>query len=398
MAIYNYRAKSRTGAVVTGTVDADSESRAAALVREMGHLPMEIKPLTQRRPSSTEAGSVLVRHLVYPLWTGVNLRQLVFFYRQLATLLGSGMSLSEGLRSVGGRTGGRLGRLIDEIDAHVQRGGRMSEVIERHPRVFSRLQLSLIRVGEAGGLLEQMIDRIASYLEYELSVRRMIGKMLVYPVLVLFFAFAAYVGIPHITLIVEKGLGDFLAAVWPAVRVTLIWVITAVVALKLLFQFDSVKLVWDSIKVQPPIIGSTARKIAMSRFSRALALLYSAGMPIGESVFVAAEASGNLYIAAGIKHAVPAIQSGHGLTESLAKTGAVTSIVLDMLSTGEKTGSTDAVLQKVADYMDDEADATIHKLGMALFVFMILVAAVVVGSIVINFYMNMAANVLRQGG
>ena len=240
------------------------------------------------------------------------------------------------------------------------------------------------------------MDRIASYLEYEMAIRRMISKMMLYPVLVLLFAFAVSVGLPHITDLINKSVLDFCRDVWPGVEMWLTGAIVSLVALKLLFQFRFAKFAWDSIKIQPPIAGTAARKIAMSRFSRALALLYGSGMPIVESVSIAADASGNLMIARGIKFAIPALQAGQGLTESLRKTRAVMPMVLDMLSTGEKTGNTDAVLQKVADYMDEETDSTIHKLGTVMFVVMILIAAAVVGSIVVRFYTGEASGVMKQ--
>lgn len=399
MPTFTYKAKDRTGNTVTGTVDADNPSHAAGMVRELGHLPMDIR-LASSRPSSQskEAGSAFARYVVYPLWTGVNIKALAFFYRQLATLLGSGMTLSEALRSVGNRTRGRLGVVIAEGLEAVQNGGRFSDVIARYPRIFGRLQVSLVRVGETGGMLETMADRIASYLEYEIKIRQMIARMTIYPVAVLVFAFAAYVGIPHVEKLIKDSPAAFFAATWPQTRDCLVAGLVLVVVLKLIFQFDITKLVWDAFKINIPLLGVTARKIAMSRFCRAMALLYSGGMSSAEAVSVSAEASGNQAITRALRKAVPAIQAGQGLTESLARTGAMLPIVLDMLATGEKVGSPDTVLVKVADYMDDEADTSIQKAGIALFILMILAAGAVVLSIVLKFYLGSVANTLQQGG
>jgi len=399
MPTFSYKAKDRSGNNVAGTVEATSESHAAATVREMGHFPMEIKAIGGARveAQSQVAGSAIERYLIFPLWTGVNIKALALFYRQMSTLLASGMTLSEGLRSASRRTRGRLGVVIQETITKVENGGRMSDVLARYPHVFGALQVSLVRVGENSGMLDQMMDRIASYLEYEIKVRQMIAKMMFYPIIVLVMALVISVSLPHVELAVKQGFGPFMQAVWPGLRTALIWVGATVVVLKLFFQFNGVKLVWDFVKIQPPIIGTCARKIAMSRFSRAMALMYAVGIPIAETVTVAADACGNLAIARGIKFGVPALQQGEGLTETLAKTGAIMPMVLDMLATGEKTGNTDAVLQKVADYMDDEADSTIHKIGIVLFVLMILIAAVVVAAIAIQFYSNAAESMLKSG-
>ncbi|MGB9619912.1 MAG: type II secretion system F family protein, partial [Armatimonadota bacterium] len=302
---------------------------------------MDIRPVggvgTLVRPK--EAGSIFVRYFVYPLWTGVSIKALALFYRQLATILGSGMSISEALRSLGSRTRGRLGAIIREVLDTIQQGGTLSQTLERHPRVFSRLQLSLVRVGESSGLMEAMADRIASYLEYEISVRQMIAKSMIYPIVVLAMAFSIQVGLPNVKVAVDQGMPAFLKVVLPTVWRQLGPLLAIVVILKLIFQFETPRLIWDAIKIQPPIIGGTARKIAMSRFCRALAVLYSAGVTLSEAVSISADACANLFIGRAIKPSVAAIQAGRGLTESLTLTGAVSPTVLDMLATGERTGN-----------------------------------------------------------
>lgn len=395
MPTFSYRAKDKGGATVSGEIEAVDERAAAAAIREAGRLPMDIHPTEYAAgcaQDGPEAGSWLARRFVYPLWTGVNIRALAIFYRQLATLLGSGMSLSEALASVGSRTRGRLGRIVGEAIDNVRSGGALSATMARHPRVFGGLQIGLIRAGESGGLLESMADRIASYLEYELGIRRRIAKITFYPIVVFVFI----VLMPHVPVLVLNGGAAFLASLWSSVRLWLPYAVLAIVVLKLLFQFESVRLVWDYIKIQPPILGTMARKTAMSRFGRALAVLYSAGMQISEAVSVSAEACANVAIGRGIRSAVPAIRSGRGLTESLAKTGMIMPMVTDTLSTGEKTGNMDAVLQKAADYMDDEVDATIQKTGVVLFVLMILAAGAVVLRMAIGFYSGYLSGMLDR--
>lgn len=390
MPVYDYRAKDRSGNTVTGTVSAVDERAAADMIREMGHLPMDIHAGREARVAqqSTEAGNAFARYIIYPLWTGVNIKMLALFYRQLSTMLGSGMALSEALRSIGHRTRGRLGVIIAEMQENVSRGGPMSATMSRYPKVFSRLQIGLVRAGEGGGLMDQMVERIASYLEYEIKIRALIAKATVYPIIILISALVAFICVPHLEVLVNDGSGPFFALIWPGLRAWILWFIVIIVVMKLLFQFETVRIVWDCVKVQFPGVGGNARKIAMSRFSRALAVLYTSGMSMAESIDIAADACANLYIGRRVKFAIPGAQSGVGLTESLTRTGAVSPMVLDMLSVGERAGSMDTVLQKVADYMDEEVDASIHKLGIALFVLMILIAGVVVGYIVIKFFMG----------
>jgi type II secretory pathway component PulF len=383
MPTFNYRAKDMAGNTIVGTIEAEDERQAAGKIREKGALPMDIRPaagvgVVQDRP----AGSVVARYLIYPLWTGVNIRALLFFFKQMGALLGAGVSLSEALRSVESRQRGKLRRIIHDMHQRVIRGGRLSEEMARHPHVFSRLQMSLVRVGESSGFLEKMTDRIAAYLEYELSVRRRIILVTFYPVLIFLFILFKDVGVAFILGGAKAGL-PMLLDIIQRIFLPLVGVL---VGLKLMMQFEPPRYVWDFVKMFLPILGTTARKVAMSRFSRALAILYSAGIPLSEAVSTAADACANTAVAKGVKQAVRAIQAGESLTLSLQRTGVVMPIVLDMLSTGEKTGNLDTVLQKVADYMDEEVDATIHKVSISLFVLMILAAGVIVLLQVLEFY------------
>ena len=396
MPTFNYKAKDTGGNTVTGTVDADTPSQAAGKIREMGRLPMDIKAIgfAAAAGQSGEAGSVFARYFVYPIWTGVNLRGLVFFYRQMATLLAAGMSLSEALRSVRRRSRGRLGSIIDEMCDTTNRGGRLSDVVSRHPKVFGSLQLSLIRVGETGGLLAEMVDRIASYLEYEMRIRQRIIMAVFYPCAIVAFYFVWLV----VMAFINGGRPEAIAAAVGLFTGVFVPLVCLIVILKLIMQFRPMRAIWDTIKIAPPWIGTAARKIAMSRFSRAFALLYASGIPMSEGLAVAAEASGNVALAGRIKMAVPALQSGEGLTSALTRTGALMSMVVDMLATGEKTGGMDAVLQKVSDYMDDEVDVTLHKLAIMLFILPIIALGVLVAMQAVSFYGGYFNKLLGSGG
>ncbi|MDH7602880.1 MAG: type II secretion system F family protein [Armatimonadota bacterium] len=392
-----YRAKDNAGNSVSGALEAESERAAAALIRQKGYWPIEIRVVSGQHSDAHGTRTPnrgLAYYLIEPIWTGVRLSDLAFFYRQLATLLASGMTLAEALSTISRRMRGRLGRIVREAAVHVQNGQPFSDTLARYPRVFSPLQLSLVRAGETSGVLDQMIGRIASCLEYELTIRRRIASATFYPKLL---AICILV-IPLVPKLVLQGSAAFLRAVWVQVGPLAVGLVLLVVFLKLVFQFEFVRLIWDCAKLQFPILGWTARKIAMSRFSRALAALYEAGVPIAESVAVAADACGNIYLARKLKGALAGLRSGATLTESLAGTQAVSSIVLDMLATGEKTGSTGSVLNKVADYMDEEADSTLQKVGPVLFVGAVLIAGVIVGFMVVNFYAGYFGQLLGGSG
>lgn len=396
MPLYDYKVKDKAGNTRTGQLEANDERHAAAMIREAGGLPMDIRPARGTSPASpvAPAGSAFVRYLIHPFWTGVNIRHLMFFFTQLATLLGAGMSLSEALRSVANRSRGSMGRIVRSAQVRVQGGGRLSDEMARFPRVFSALQVSLIRAGEETGLIESMTDRIAGYLEYELTIRRRILLATFYPILVVI----VFILKPAVVAYFVKdahAAGLVLMASLKGLGVP--FVIFLVMA-KLVFQFQPPRLVWDEIKTSVPILGMVAKKIAMSRFCKALALLYASGIPITRAVSIAADASANLALARKLKMAVPGLNEGHSLTEALARTGAVLPMVMEMLSVGEQTGSQEVGLQKVADYMDAEADATIQKLSILLFVSMILAVGIMVAMDILGQFMSYFGNLEKAGG
>jgi type II secretory pathway component PulF len=398
MPTFYYKVKDSRGNTRTGTMEANDERQAAAMIREAGGFPMEIRLAKSTESSNTETNPKqrlpIRTYLLDPIWSGVNIRTLAFFYTQLQTLLNAGMSLSEALNSIGNRTHGRLKAIIRESVTHVQRGGHFSEVMIRYPRIFNRMQLSLFRAGEAGGLLEQMTARIADYLNHELEIRRMLAKIMFYPYAIFFFIVVT----PHVPALFLSGGNAFFTSLWISLQTWLPIALIAIIALKYLFLSEYVRLMWDYVKIQPPVMGTMARKVAMSRFCRAFSSLYSAGMPIAESLTISADACANIAIGRRIKRAVRYVQSGDKLTDALRRTGAMTPIVMDMLDTGEKTGDMDVVLNKSADYMDNEVDLTIHKAGVLLFVVVLLIAAFIILQMVVKFYSGYFGNILSGYG
>lgn len=395
MTIYSYKVKDAKGNTQTGTLEAESERQAAAMIREAGGFPMEIRPVRGSAVSVPDglAGSVIARYFIHPIWTGVSLRSLMFFYRQLATMLAAGMSLSEALRGISERMRGSLGRIVGMAQARVQNGGQLSEEMIRHPRVFAPIQVSLIRAGEQSGLLEPMAERIATYLEFEMSIRRKIVTATFYPVLILLFIVVQ----PALIALVMGTVEDAIRIVLGQVQTIGIPIAVAIIACKFLFQFEQVRFAWDIVKIQPPVLGTMVRKIAMSRFCRALAMLYSAGIPIARAVSISADACANIAIGASIKKVIPAINDGNPLAESLRKTGMILPEVIDMLEVGEKTGSSDATLKKVADYMEDEANTTLKKLPVVLFVLMMVIAGFMTLRVVLGGYTQYADQIMESG-
>ncbi|MFQ3548272.1 MAG: type II secretion system F family protein [Armatimonadota bacterium] len=380
---YTYSAKDKNGNTIKGNIDAEDERSAALSIRQSGLWPITIVVTKNSKQQSLQyAGSPIERYLIHPLYKGVSIVSLALFFRSMATFASSGMSVSESLRHLGQRTKGKLGKIIRDAQKRVETGGKFSDELSRHPYIFNMMILSLVKAGESFGKMDVMLDKIASALEYEISIRRLISKVSFYPIIV----FLMIIIIPHIPNLFLEGGVSFINSLWASVRLWLPYVFIVFIILKLLFQFDSVRYLWDLIKINIPFFGKVAHKLALSRFSKIMAITYNAGLNMSDCVKISGESSGNMAINKALKKAIVSLQSGRGVVESLTRTKVLNPMVMDMLATGEKTGVYDNVLNTAAEHMESECDNAIQAMSVMLFVSLILIAGFFVIRIVINFY------------
>lgn len=380
MPSFSYKAKDRSGQIVTGTLEAADSHSAAKELREMGCWPIEIREERVSRPSQSVGFAAF--------WTGVSLRSLAIFFRQLATMLQAGMPMSDALDSLGRQKGmgGRLQTLAARAAEHVRAGGMLSRFFSMYPRIFSPIQIGLVRIGETSGALDTMVERIACYLERELEIRRKFSKITIYPKIIFVFILAFALFFPNIQEILDQG--------WPKVLEILthnlapLLLVCAIIyfLIKALLLVPSVRYGWDYIKISFPILGMVSRKLSMARFTTALSVTYAAGVPLTQAVELGSEAVGNTVIAKALRSSIPKIREGGQLSDALIRTGKVPEMVIGMMTTGEKTGSIDLVMDKVSEYYNSEAEVTLEKFGYFLFVALIIIAAIIVGKIAVDFY------------
>ncbi len=393
MATFRYTAKNQSGNSVSGLIDAETASLAASKVREMGFFPLTIDAVRSSVDGEdSRPMQALLQCLSPATWFGISASTLLVFFRQMSVLLASGMTVSQALRSIQRRQTGRLAKIVDEMACATASGETLSSAMERHRGVFSGLQVALVKVGESSGLLQEATEHIALYLEYDAAIRRKIARAVFYPLVlvIVFLLWQIAMGV------IQGGAGGGIAAFRAIVIGQVVPLFAIMFMARFVFQFRAARMVWDFVKTQVPWIGSTARKIALSRFCRALALLHSSGVPVSQSLATAADASGNLFIGSRIRAAVPAVVAGQGLTESLEKTGAVSHLVLEMLATGEKAGNLEMVLQKAADYLSQEVDVTLHKVAVLAFVVPLLLFSIRVGLTVLSFYSGQLSATLNE--
>lgn len=387
MPVYRYTAKNQQGGTVTGLVEAEDPRRAAGIVREMGLLLLDVRP--ERTLNAQQAEQAVMQKVVYPVYSGVSVRDLAVFYRQMATAVRAGIPVHRALISVAENAGKpRLRRVVQAVVNDLLQGKSLAQAMSKHPHVFDELQIALIRAGEEGGLLDNMLERLADYLERDYKLRLKIRAGTFYPKVLL----VAGIFIPKIPILVVGG------GLIPYLRETVGWagpILLAVLAIVALFrialQVEPLREAYDSVKLMIPGIGGLVRQLAMARFSRAMAALFAAGVPLQRALSISALAADNYYLTKRLRSVVTAVEHGQPLSSAFQQTGVLPALVLDMLRTGEATGNVDAMMDKVAEYYEQETDVKSHQAVIALSVGVYLLIALWIASMIIGFWQGYAS-------
>jgi len=336
----------------------------------------------------------------------VKATELTVMTRQLATMVSSGMSLLRAFYVLEDQVENKklketLGGIREDIEAGLQ----FSEALARHPKIFSPLYVAMVRAGEAGGVLEQSLDRVADQLEKDDSLRRQVKAAMMYPSVVLGFAFMVLVGLIAFIVPVFVGVFEEFGGELPLITkftvamsaaVTGYWYfwiagITAVVIGFRKWKSSSWgRPQWDRLRLKVPFkIGDTVQRIALARWSRTLAALYSAGVPILSAIEVTGQTAGNAVVEDAMNDVIESVKSGGTIAAPLADAPIFPPMVAQMIAVGEETGGLDNMLDKVADFYEDEVAAAVKALTSILEPIMIVFVGAIVGFIVIAMYMPM---------
>jgi type IV pilus assembly protein PilC/MSHA biogenesis protein MshG len=332
-----------------------------------------------------------------PLVGKVPLTALLFFFRQAATMFEAGVPIVQALETLSGQTSNvKFKGIIRELAGHVKAGRPISAGLQRYPEVFSPVIVSLVRAGEEGGFLDEAMGIVATYLEREIQLRNLYKRVTFYPKLQVIVSMIIIVGA---NLVIDHFGGKEKLSSPLTTPATWIWLGPLIVGLFLFFRIGlanpAIKHVWDTMVSNIPYIGNTVRQLTMAKFGRAFGALYKGGVPMHKSLKLAADACGNEYLRARMYGAYQGLEGGNGITETFRSTHAFSPIVLDMVSTGEQTGNLDQMLNKVAEYYEDEAETRSQKTGQITGVVLGLLVAVYIGYIVITFYMNHYGSVMN---
>jgi len=384
---FDYEAKDQaTNKIVKASVQAESENAAAKLLLAQGFTPRNIK-------EAREDGSFLSK-----ITNKITTKDRVVFTRQLATLIGAGLPLSQSLRTVSEQTENkRLRDVVDDIIASVEGGKALAESFGKHPEVFDNIFLALVTAGEASGTLDDSLRRIAEQQEKDAAMMSKIKGALTYPVIVLVVIFAVIAfmlitvvpqvkklytdlkqSLPFITSILV-GTADFVMKFW--------WLILIIVGVIIYFTLQYLKTengikLKDTLKINAPLFGPMFRKLYMARFTRTGQTLLKTGVPMLDMLRIAAQSVNNTIIEKSIERAAEKVKGGKSLSSALKPEDYIMPFVPQMISIGEQSGKIDDMMGKAASVYEDELDEEIKAISTAIEPILMVVLAIVAGGLV----------------
>jgi type IV pilus assembly protein PilC len=393
MPVYAYEGRNRAGAMRKGIIEAANEAAATAQLRAQQILPTVVKAKSKS----------LLAGLRLPA-SGPKTRDLVIFTRQFATMIDAGLPLVQCLDILAEQQPNKFFQAaLRTIKSDVEQGSTFADALGKHPRIYNDLYVNLVAAGEVGGILDTILNRLAVYLEKADALARKVKGAMVYPVSVLVVAIGVVVLLlVKVIPVFQKMFTEFGGTLPGPTQMVInvseflqAWIVYILVvlggALVAFFQARKRSRAFhyrtDAIFLKMPVFGSLLRKVATARFSRTLGTMISSGVPILDALDIVARTAGNLVVEAAIQKTRTAISQGKTIAEPLGESKVFPSMVVQMVAVGEQTGAMDAMLQKIADFYDDEVDAAVSALTQLLEPVMLVFLGGTVGTILIAMYL-----------
>lgn len=399
MPAFEYLVKDRTGKDQTGVQEAPDVSTLLASLRSQGFVIVRVAEVKESKVFSMNKGPAKKKGK----GGGVKLDDLVVFSRQMATLVSAGIPLIQALDILSEQVEKESFKVIlKEMHQDVQSGKSFSESMQKHNKVFSVLFINMVRAGESSGSLEEILDRVASYLEKTSALQKKVKSAMTYPVAVTAIAFLITFGM--MTFVIPKfaEIFDGLGAPLPAITQTLInisrfmaanWILVlggiggAIFAFLQFIKTPPGRLAWDSFTIKMPVFGPILLKVAVSKFSRTLATLVRSGVAILQSLEIVAMTSGNRKLELVIFSLMDSVKKGETISSQLIKSDVFPQMVVRMIAVGEETGEMEEMLMKIADFYDTQVDAAVEGLTSLIEPLIIVFLGVVIGGIVIALFL-----------
>ena len=392
MPSFEWKGRDRAGRPQGGVLVADSKDAVLAVLRRQQIVPITVK----------EKG----KEIALPkLRRGINEKTLAIFTRQFSVMIDAGLPLVQCLQILGEQQDNKaFQRIVLQVREDVESGSSLANAMKKHPQAFSELYVNMVAAGEAGGILDTILQRLATYIEKAARLKAQVKAAMIYPISVisiamlvvyiilwkvipvfgaLFTSLGAELPLP--TRIVV-ALSKFISRFWWLIAGL---VVAGVIAIRRYYATEQGRLVIDSLLLKAPILGSVLRKIAVARFCRTLGTLLSAGVPVLESLDITARTSGNAVIERSILEVRKAVEEGKNLADPLKTTNQFPPMVVQMISVGEATGAMDTMLGKIAEFYEDEVDTAVAGMMKLIEPILIFFLGVVIGGIVIAMYLPM---------
>src|ERR1700680_2952388 len=388
---FKYQGTNRSGSSVSGVMTANSKAELQTLLRRQQITPTKM----------SEKG----KEFSMPTFgSGVNAKELAVFTRQFSVMIDAGLPLVQCLEILAGQQENKMfQKVLTGTRASVEGGATLSAAMRQYDKVFDALYVNLVEAGETGGILDTILQRLSAYIEKNVKLKGAVRSAMVYPVAVLGVAgsvitllswkvvpifatlFAGLgVALPLPTRIVI-GMSNFVGSIFGLLM--LVALIGMIIGLKVWYGTPTGRMAIDRALLKLPLVGILLRKIAVARFTRTLGTLISSGVPILEGLDITGRTAGNAVIEKALMDVRKALEAGRNLADPLRDSNVFPGMVTQMIGVGEQTGAMDAMLQKIADFYEDEGDAAGKELLAAMEPMMIVFLGVVVGGIVISMYL-----------
>ena len=410
MARYKFTALDAKGKEVHGEIDADSQSMAVARIREKQYFPTKVEELATGGAAPAKKGGAkkngLQMEIKMPkfLQGGVKAKQLTTFTRQMSTLVNAGLPLMRALRVLQRQEKNvALRDAVSQMAESIESGSTFAEALAAHPKIFDRLFVNMVKAGEIGGVLDVVLARLSEFQEKAEKIKGKVKSAMTYPIVVLVMALSILGFL--LTYIVPKFadiFGDLTGGKMPVLTqfvmnasntlvhrfpVVLIAIVALVVILKLLAKTEKGRLGIDQFKLHAPVFGTLISKNSISRFTRTLGTLMSAGVPVLQALNIVKETVGNEVISKAVATIHDAVKEGENMAPPIASSKVFPPMVVSMVEVGEETGALPDMLMKIADSYDDDVDNAVAAMTSIIEPLLIIFLAVVVGTIVIALFM-----------
>ncbi len=384
--IFEWEGKDKNGKLVRGEIRAGGEAVVSASLRRQGILLTKLK---KRRTSGGRA---------------IKQKDIAIFTRQLATMMKAGVPLLQSFDIVArGSTNPRMTKLLTDIRNDVETGTSLSSAFRKHPLYFDSLYCNLVEAGEAGGILEALLDRLAIYQEKTMAIKAKIKSALMYPVAVIVVAFVVLTVIMIFVIPAFEDVFKSFGGELPAPTLAVIWMSKFFVKwwwliFGILFgggyiffeswkRSEKMQMTMDRLLLRIPIFGDLINKSVIARWTRTLSTMFAAGVPLVEALDSVGGASGNAVYAQATEQIQKDVSTGSALTTSMTATGVFPTMVLQMAAIGEESGSLDHMLAKAAEFYEDEVDEMVKGLSSLMEPFIIVILGTLIGGIVVSMYL-----------